>query len=210
MITHIIEASADFRHQIFLISGICSDDDVMRGEETQLVGCNGNQDQLYIFPGTHSKHIEVKGGNAVRFRTYMTGEFFAAFCKNTILAVSVNKVDDLKTASNIESFKQGVRDCKYSNILHNCFLVRTNTLFNKFTNEENYYYLSGLLIGTELMDLSGSLYKRITITANKLMTKLYSAATVVLDPLQLTEVIKLDSDDMLLKGQLAIYKKVIR
>ena len=210
LITHIIEESANFRHQILLISGICSEDDVMRGEETQLVGCNDNKDQIYIFPGTHSKHIEVKGGNVVQFRTYMTGDFFAALRKNTILNVSVNKVDYLETVSNIESFKQGVHDCKYSNILHNCFLVRTNTLFNKFTKEENYYYLSGLLIGTELMDLSGSEYKKITITANKMMTNLYTAAIEILDCLQLNEVIKLNSDDMLFKGQLAIYKKVIR
>lgn len=208
LITHILEASADFRHRILLISGVCSDDDVMRGEETQLVGCDGDQDQLYIFPGTHSKHIEVKGGKAVGVRTYMTGEVFAALCKNTILADSLNKVNDFTTLSIIASFKQGVHDCKYSNILHNCFLVRTNTLFNKCTKEENYYYLSGLLIGTELMDLKGTAYKKITISSNKMMTDLYSAAIEVLDSLQLIEVLKLNSDDMLLKGQLAIYNKV--
>ena len=50
-----------FPHEISLISGVKSKDDVMRGEETQLVGLfqllhpAGNS--LFILPGTHSKHI---------------------------------------------------------------------------------------------------------------------------------------------------------
>ena len=32
-------------------------------------------------------------------------------------------------------------------------MVRTNQLFEKYSGEENYYYLSGLLIGNELSEI---------------------------------------------------------
>ncbi len=98
LITKYREADAGFPHPLLLISGIRSEEDVMRGEETQLIGCrrppgagvaereggggaeelagDGPGDGLYIFPGTHSKHILVKDRKIVDFTTYMTGEFF--------------------------------------------------------------------------------------------------------------------------------------
>lgn len=209
LITHIIEASEDFRHHILLISGVCSDDDVMRGEETQLIGCDATQDQLYIFPGTHSKHIEVKSGNAVRFRTYMTGEFFDTLCKNTILAVSVNKVDELEKPPYLESFKKGVLDSKHSTILHHCFLVRTNTLFNKLTKEENYYYLSGLLIGTELCDLDNKKHQKINLVGNEIMVSLYSIALEYLGIVNSSFLTRFSGDETLMMGQLTLYNNLV-
>ncbi len=209
LITHIVEASADFRHQILLISGVCSNDDVMRGEETQLIGCDRDLDQLYIFPGTHSKHIEVIGGKVVRFKTYMTGEFFVALCTNTILAVSVNKVGELKKFHNLESFKKGVLDCIHSTILHNCFLVRTNTLFNKLTKEENYYYLSGLLIGTELLDLANKSNQNISLAGNKIMMDLYSVALQILDIVKPFFLRRFNGDEALIKGQSTLYNNLV-
>src|SRR5262245_12577368 len=72
-----IDRSKDFEHDTFIISGARTNNDVMRGEETQLAGCKdtGDKKSLYIFPGTHSKHILVKKGIAVSFKTFMTGEF---------------------------------------------------------------------------------------------------------------------------------------
>ncbi|MEO6452769.1 MAG: 2-dehydro-3-deoxygalactonokinase, partial [Ginsengibacter sp.] len=58
-----IEESEDFRHPILMISGVRTANDVMRGEETQLTGClhsDDEEDQIFIFPGTHSKHVSVK------------------------------------------------------------------------------------------------------------------------------------------------------
>src|SRR5665213_805597 len=60
--TAIIPASADFDHNVMIISGVKTDDDIMRGEETQLIGYINRpvNDELFIFPGTHSKHVRVK------------------------------------------------------------------------------------------------------------------------------------------------------
>lgn len=147
-----------FEHDVLLISGIRSDDDVMRGEETQLIGCAGQpedntEEKVFVFPGTHSKHISVKGNQAVAFRTYMTGEFFALLSEKSILGSTVEKTKGLQTDAGMRSFLKGVSDSAHSNLLHNCFKVRTNNLFSKMTNAENYLYLSGLIIGTELREL---------------------------------------------------------
>src|SRR5690606_29756638 len=55
---------------ILVVSGVQTATDVMRGEETKVLGCasllTGYEDeQLIILPGTHSKHIVVKQGEAV-------------------------------------------------------------------------------------------------------------------------------------------------
>src|SRR5215469_4233274 len=149
----VIEASDGFRHQIILISGIRTEDDVMRGEETLLVGCideNIREEQLFIFPGTHSKQVVVKDGIVVDFKTYMTGEFFELLSKKSILSNDV--AEGNFSESGLESFKKGVKDSLHSNLLHSSFLVRTNHLFDKLSKQENYFYLSGLLIGAELKE----------------------------------------------------------
>ena len=65
-----------------------SECDVMRGEETELMGLldYAREDALYILPGSHSKHVSIdKSGRITAFKTMMTGEFFAAVMQNTIL-----------------------------------------------------------------------------------------------------------------------------
>jgi 2-dehydro-3-deoxygalactonokinase len=62
--------------------------DMMRGEETELMGLlKTHRDAcLYVLPGSHSKHISVdSNGRIVALRTMMTGELFAAVMQHTIL-----------------------------------------------------------------------------------------------------------------------------
>ena len=61
------EADNFCKHDILLVSGLQTDVDVMRGEETLLLGCNIDDDVLVIFPGTHSKHIVVKNNISGQF-----------------------------------------------------------------------------------------------------------------------------------------------
>ncbi len=153
-----IPAFGDLMHRILLVSGVRTATDVMRGEETQLIGCLSPGDKgerIYIFPGTHSKHVRVKDGHALDFTTYMTGEFFQLLSTKSILAGSVaSPVAQTSLPPSFKplppAFKKGVEDSRQSGLLHNAFLVRTNQLFGAWSKEENYYYLSGLLIGEEL------------------------------------------------------------
>lgn len=160
-----VKASAEFEHDVFVISGVCSKVDVMRGEETQLVGSvdGDSNDTLYIFPGTHSKHIAVKEGIAHDFRTYMTGEIFALLSKSSTLTQSLGDAAD---GINNEGFVAGVRDSVKSNLLHQLFHVRSRFLLNNKAPEENRGYLSGLLIGSEVQELSRPEVEKIVIVSS--------------------------------------------
>ena len=57
--------------------------DVMRGEETQVLGL-GLQDGIACLPGTHSKWIEVSDGRIARFATFITGELYAAMSSSFV------------------------------------------------------------------------------------------------------------------------------
>ena len=76
-----------------LVPGVCAFDrdgapDVMRGEETQILGALAATERtegIFVLPGTHSKWARVEAGRIMSFSTYMTGEVFAALKDHTIL-----------------------------------------------------------------------------------------------------------------------------
>lgn len=210
---HIIQATNSFPHKVAIISGVRTDEDVMRGEETKLIGCASAiscpEDTVYIFPGTHSKHIEVKNNKAVAFKTYMTGEFFELLSKKSILSVSLEQGEGLQKADNKLSFQKGVTDSFDSNLLHNCFHVRTNDLFSKLTKQENYYYLSGLLIGTELNDLMHNSFKNFIVVGDTTLTPYYTTALDTLSSPGKNILIKTYSaDEAIIRGQHKVYSNI--
>ena len=185
----IFDATSLHPHPTLLLSGVRSTDDVMRGEETQLIGCfplhppeqahsdksQGGGERLFIFPGTHSKHVRVRGNQVVGLRTYMTGEYFHLLTKHSILAASVaesippagsiapagishptGSTSSSASSSARNPFEQGVLDSIDTNLLHQSFQVRTHHLLGTMSKEDNYHYLSGLLIGSECKDLAGT------------------------------------------------------
>ena len=204
-----MEATAGFKQSTLLISGVKTIDDAMRGEETQLTGCvneNDEGEQLFIFPGTHSKHVRVKDQFITAIKTYMTGEFFELLSTKSILSSSVEKGKGLDDEANKKSFTEGVKASRQSNLLHNSFLVRTNHLFKKLTKQENYYSLSGLVIGTELGEIPVNNHP-ITLVAAGAMQQLYSTALHTLQPVE--EKISFgveDPDWALVKGQLKVLR----
>jgi 2-dehydro-3-deoxygalactonokinase len=208
---HTIEPNDHFKHKIFIISGVRTNDDVMRGEETKLVGCtsdDSSENHIYIFPGTHPKHVEVKDGKAIAFKTFITGELFDLLSKKSILAVSVEEGKELQEPTNLQYFEKGVKDSNNSNLLHSCFLVRTNQVFNKLSKQENYFYLSGLLIGTQLRDLHNTTSAGLTVVGNETLTPYYIAALRVIglaDAAHAPETV--NADEALIKGQYKVYKQ---
>ena len=81
--------------------------DVMRGEETQILGAlalSGRDEGLFLLPGTHSKWAEVADGRIVSFRTFMTGEVFGALKDHTILGRL------MRAGADADGFARGVRE----------------------------------------------------------------------------------------------------
>jgi 2-dehydro-3-deoxygalactonokinase len=66
--------------------------DVMRGEETQLLGAValGHRDGWLVLPGTHSKWVLLRDGVIQSFATYMTGELFAMLSKGGTLSAMMD------------------------------------------------------------------------------------------------------------------------
>ncbi len=64
-----IEADRNFSHALYIISGFQTDNDIMRGEETILLGCDVADagEKIFIFPGTHSKHVFVEKQDGPEF-----------------------------------------------------------------------------------------------------------------------------------------------
>jgi 2-dehydro-3-deoxygalactonokinase len=200
----LLPATADFPHTIVLVPGIRSADDVMRGEETQLIGVAGRlqpgEARLFMLPGTHSKHILTHGGQAVGFDTYMTGEFFSLLSKQSILAASVES-----SPLSFEAFIAGIDAVRNSSILHSAFLVRTNELFGNFSKADNYHYLSGLLIGEELKGL-GKL-RPLTLVAVAPILRSYQLA---LERLGFHSVEIIDADRALVEGHCRLFDRYVR
>ncbi|RYG06198.1 MAG: 2-keto-3-deoxy-galactonokinase, partial [Chitinophagaceae bacterium] len=199
-----------FHHPLFIISGVCSDDDVMRGEETQLAGIATNEqlsglaDYLLILPGTHSKHMSISSGKLKEFKTFMTGEYFSLLIAHSVLSNSVHSVlhPDPETKN---AFLDGVRASESSNLLHESFMVRTNILFNRYNPVENGQYLSGLLIGFELRGLQ---HNNIVIAAGASLYPRYIAALEYLYPQANTIMIDPATLDLaVIRGQLTIFKQ---
>lgn len=199
-------ATENFNHPLLIISGIKSNDDVIRGEETKIAGCfNSNEDgkHLFIIPGTHTKHAVIEGNYIVSFSTYMTGEIFHLLNAESILKNSIEEVAGFDQQHK-KAFASGVTTGKNSNILQSLFTTRTNQLFNKFNKGENYFYLSGLLIGHELKETINEEYESIKLICNKTFEPYYLAALEILYPSRTIQTI--DSDVALIQGQLKLAK----
>lgn len=130
--------------------------DVMRGEETQLVGCiaGGRPDGLFVLPGSHSKWARVAGGRIAGFTTYMTGEVFAALRDHTILGRLI------EPGESADAFDRGVAEGldaapQRAGLLHRLFAVRSLGLFERLPGSALADYLSGLLIGSEIREALG-------------------------------------------------------
>jgi 2-dehydro-3-deoxygalactonokinase len=176
------EGQAGFPHELTLISGVRSDHDVMRGEETQLIGLGAamdlsGRDSIFIFPGTHSKHMFVRDGRLIDFKTFMTGEVFNLMANQSILKDSIDpyRQPDFD-AEAVAAFRSGIRESGTGNILSALFTVRTNQLFDLLNKRENGMFLSGLLIGYEIRDLTKETNAHLVLCGGGNLYHLYKTA----------------------------------
>ncbi len=125
--------------------------DVMRGEETQLLGAiDTTEAALWVLPGTHSKWVRSAGGEITRFATYMTGELYAVLRAHSILG----RLMPADARADAAAFERGVR-CGLSadaDLPRKIFSARTLGLFGEIPAEGLADYLSGMLLGAEIRD----------------------------------------------------------
>lgn len=165
---------------VFIVPGLLKDHadrpDVIRGEETEILGAlalGGDPDGLYVLPGTHSKWVELAGGRMRAFTTYMTGELFAAVRGATILGRMMTDGPFRPAA-----FARGVAAAgemeRPGDLIARLFGVRALGLTGRLADGDSADYLSGLLIGAELVAASDG--TPFTIVAGAALADRYAAA----------------------------------
>jgi 2-dehydro-3-deoxygalactonokinase len=123
--------------------------DVIRGEETQIVGEVGERRgrHLLVLPGTHSKWALAEDGVITWFATFMTGEVFAVLKEHSILGRLMQG-----EAHDHAAFARGLACARNGKggLLQRLFSARTLGLFDLLPETGIASYLSGLLIGSEI------------------------------------------------------------
>ena len=105
-----------------------------------------------MLPGTHSKWAWCEGGRITRFATYMTGEVYEVLVRHSILG-------RLMTAARPRSRRlrprprprPGLGPAAPGRLLHDLFSARTLGLTAEMEPTGLGSYLSGLLIGAEVI-----------------------------------------------------------
>ncbi|MBM7355381.1 2-dehydro-3-deoxygalactonokinase [Lelliottia amnigena] len=165
--------------KIWIIPGLCvSRDDnhnVMRGEETQLLGARSlSPSSVYVMPGTHCKWVLADGEKIHDFRTVMTGELHHLLLRHSLVGAGL---PEQKNAP--DAFTAGLeRGLASPAVLPQLFEVRASHVLGNLPREEVSEFLSGLLIGAEVASMRDFIAheQAITIVAGSSLTSRYQQA----------------------------------
>jgi len=133
--------------------GLTRAPDVMRGEETQLLGWTELQGadargrHLVCHPGTHAKWAIMEDGRVARFVTAMTGELFDVLTKHSVLGGAGEAEDEAAFSEGIEAAGNGQA------LASRLFSARARVVAGGADAASTRSYLSGLLIGAEIASL---------------------------------------------------------
>lgn len=144
-----------------LVSGVRTTDDILRGEETALIGWHalsgatkpGSDPAWCLLAGTHPKHARVREGRLESFRTFLTGELFEVLRKDSLLAASVAAPAD-DTLPDWEEFDAGVACSQALGLSGALFQVRARQVLQHVPPAANHWFLSGILVGDEVRTLA--------------------------------------------------------
>lgn len=144
----------------------CIEDvDIMRGEETELMGLTAQIEKecAYILPGSHSKCILTdKYGRICDFSTYFTGEMISALISETILKYSLCYCDA------DESFlKYGFDMCEKYGVNQSLFKTRIFDIIENLEKEKLFGYFLGVIMHDEVKKIAQSNVKKIIVGGKK-------------------------------------------
>ena len=151
---------------IYFIPGVRTEQDMMRGEETELAGLSRSfsPDSAYILPGTHSKCIQTdQEGRIADFFTLLTGELLSAVKTSTIAGKSFDFYDEF-----IEQYlKSGFEACKADGINAALFQCRTLAILRRCTKQEIYSFCLGAVLCPEVERILRTSAKKLWIGGKK-------------------------------------------
>ena len=164
---------------IWIIPGLSvSRDDnhnVMRGEETQLLGARTlSPSSVYVMPGTHCKWVQTDAQHIHDFRTVMTGELHHLLLQHSLVGAGLPEQQSSSVAFTA-GLERGLNDPL---ILPQLFEVRASHVLGTLPREQVSEFLSGLLIGAEVASMVEhfSNEQAITIVAGDALAGRYQQA----------------------------------
>jgi len=140
-----------------ILPGVCQRhggaEDVMRGEETQLLGLGALMPGFsgtVCIPGTHCKWVQLSGQRVERFTTAMTGELFEVLRTHSVLRHSLGgELDGPDRTWGVEAgLAAGLEAPEKLSVT--LFKVRAGSLLSGRKPDWCAGFLSGLLIGCEI------------------------------------------------------------
>lgn len=173
------EQLAHVKANVWIVPGLCINNDdnhnVMRGEETQLIGAHTLMPSaLYVMPGTHCKWVQINDDMVTDFRTVMTGELHHVLLKHTLVGAGLPEQTDSP-----EAFNAGLeRGLQSPDILPRLFEVRASHVLGVRPREQVSEFLSGLLIGSEVASMAEYIpaQQSVTLVASPSLTARYQQA----------------------------------
>ena len=141
---------------------------------------SGEDEGLFLLPGTHSKWAEVNGGRIISFRTFMTGEVFGALKEHTILG-RLMRAGDFDADAFARGVKEGAGLGGAGALLNRIFATRSHGLLDRLPDTALSDYLSGLLIGAEIAEATGQTKSTVTIIADAALAQRYTDALKLLN-----------------------------
>jgi len=159
--------------------------DFMRGEETQILGALQLQPalrqgrRLLCLPGTHTKWVMLEDGAVIEFLTAPAGELFTLLRDRSVLVREPGAGAD----SGTPAFKLGLAQVDrfpQAQMLHRLFECRSRSLDGELAPHEVASFLSGLLIGSDIVGaldvLAGSIAVRsVHLIGSPQLMELYAA-----------------------------------
>lgn len=125
--------------------------DVIRGEETQLLGllpAEQSEPITVVLPGTHTKWVSCQGRRVIDFSTSMSGEIYGLLSTSSILSRLAEPTDDFHPDAFDWGVSVGANDP--AAVTSSIFSARTWALGGHLHADEINDYLSGMLIGAEV------------------------------------------------------------
>ncbi|MFK3705756.1 2-dehydro-3-deoxygalactonokinase [Raoultella sp. BIGb0138] len=162
---------------IWIIPGLCVSGDnnhnVMRGEETQLLGARAlSPSSVYVMPGTHCKWVQADREQIHDFRTVMTGELHHLLLRHSLVGAGLPQQETAPGA-----FAAGLeRGLASPAVLPQLFEVRAAHVLGTLAREQVSEFLSGLLIGAEVATMSEQFAGQLTLVAGSSLTPRYLQA----------------------------------
>lgn len=177
--------------------------DVMRGEEVQLLGAVASgmapRYALLCQPGTHCKWAQMADGRIGAFRTTITGELFSHLKSHSLLA-------DFMTGevADGEAFRAGIAGSATRTLLGDLFGARAAALLDRRVRGDTAAYVSGLLIGNDVLEQGIGTGTTIFLLADPALGGLYAAAIEAAGG----EAVLLDSRDAFAAGIIRLWSLI--